>query len=183
MSLQWLVLLFPGFFASTSPPHFSSAGNRELLGEMEGIDVLLQQLSVRLSTRSLRSALSPTHTHPPPLASCLTPSPLPLSSTGVQTSQPVHGRGTGDDGEPLRCLVLLPHAASQSGALPQGGGAPADEPDAQVRMRWRLRDTWQKQRRRFWGRSSAGVGLIASGAVQLSARGKCVLPVACLMNT
>lgn len=31
--------------------------------------------------------------------------------------------------------MLLPHAASQSGALPQGGGASADESDAQVRVR------------------------------------------------
>lgn len=50
LSLQRLVLLFPDFFESPSPPHFSSAGNRELLGEMEGIDVLLQQLSVRRPT-------------------------------------------------------------------------------------------------------------------------------------
>lgn len=34
--------------------------------------------------------------------------------------------------------MLVPHAASQSGALPQGGGASADESDAQVRLRrWR----------------------------------------------
>lgn len=112
---------------SSFPPHFFLAGNRELLGEMEGIDVLLQQLSVRRWTRPLHSV--------PDLTKPLAPIWTHLTSTGVQTSQPVHGRGAGDDGEPLWRLVLLPHAASQSGTLPQRGGASADESDAQVRIR------------------------------------------------
>ena len=58
------------------------------------------------------------------------------SLSGVQTAQPVHGRGAGDDGEPLRRSVLLPHAGSQSGPLPQRGGASAHESHAQVRLQY-----------------------------------------------
>lgn len=58
--------------------------------------------------------------------------PLPLLS-GIQTSQPVHGRGAGNDGESLRCPLLLPDAASQSGAIPPRRRASAYESYAQVR--------------------------------------------------
>lgn len=61
----------------------------------------------------------------------LSPSP---SLSGVQTSQPVHSWGAGDDGEPLRCSLFLPNAASQSGPLPQRRRASANESHAQVRL-------------------------------------------------
>lgn len=111
---------------------------------MEGIDVLLQQLSVRLSLwlDDPVALTSPLAQFEP--VSLPPPTPPPFLS-GVQTSQSVHGRGAGDDGEPLRRPVLLPHAASQSGPLPQRGGASAHESNAQVRLRytvrnWRLSD-------------------------------------------